>query len=48
MNEGYRGKRNNRIQELEERISGVEDTIEEIDSLVKENIKFNKFLTQHI
>ena len=27
----------NRIQEIEERISGDEDTIEEIDSLVKEN-----------
>ena len=35
----------NRIQEVEERISGVQDTIEEIDSLVKENIKPNKLLT---
>ena len=33
---------------MEERISGVEDTIEETDSLVKENIKSNKFLTQDI
>ena len=38
----------NRMQEIEERISGVEDTIEEIDSLVKENSKSNKFLTQNI
>ena len=37
-----------RIQEIEERISGTEDTIEEIDSLVKANIKSNKFLTQNI
>jgi hypothetical protein len=27
----------NRIQEIEERISGVEDTVEEIDITVKEN-----------
>ena len=38
----------NRIQEIEERISGIEDTIEEIDSLIKENIKSNKFLSQNI
>ena len=38
----------NRLQEIEERISGVEETIEEIDSLVKENTKSNKFLTQNI
>lgn len=30
----------NRIQGMEERISGVEDTIEETDTLIKENIKF--------
>ena len=35
----------NRIQDIEERISGIEDTIEEIDLFVKENIKSNKFLT---
>ena len=29
----------NRIQEIEERISGAEDSIEEIESLVKENNK---------
>ena len=38
----------NRMQEIEERILGVDDTIEEIDSLVKEYIKSNKFLTQNI
>ena len=31
----------NRIQEMEERISGVEDTIEEIDSSVKNKAKQN-------
>ena len=39
---------NNRIQEIEEIISVVEDTTEEIDSLVKENIKSNKLLKQNI
>ena len=33
---------------MEERISSAEDTIEEIDSSVKENIKFNESLTQNI
>ena len=37
-----------RIQQIEERISGAEDTIGEIDSLAKENIKSNKFFTQNI
>ena len=32
--------------EMEERISNTEDTIEEIDSSVKENTKSNKSLTQ--
>ena len=32
----------NKIQEIEERILGVEDTIKEIDTLVKENIKSKK------
>jgi uncharacterized coiled-coil protein SlyX len=36
----------NRIQEIEERISGVEDTIENIDTTVKENAKCKKLLTQ--
>ena len=35
-----KGSITNRVQEIEERISGVEDTIEEIDSLSTENIKF--------
>ena len=39
---------NSRIQEIEERISSTEDTIDEIDSSVKENIKSNKSLTQNI
>jgi uncharacterized coiled-coil protein SlyX len=38
----------NIIQELEERISGVEDTVEEIDTTVKENSKHKKLLTQNI
>ena len=38
----------NRIQEIEERISDTEDTIEEIKSLIKENSKSNKFLSQNI
>ena len=33
---------NSIIQEMEERISGIENTIEEIDSSVKENVKSNK------
>ena len=33
---------------MEERISSAEDTIEETDSLVKENIKSKKSLTQNI
>ena len=36
---------NNRIQEIEERISGAEDTIDSIDITVKENAKFKKLLT---
>jgi chromosome segregation ATPase len=38
----------NRIQEIEERISGAEDTIEKIDTTVKENAKSKKLLTQNI
>ena len=37
----------NRIQEIEVRISGVEDTIEKIDTKVKENAKGKKLLTQN-
>ena len=38
----------NRIQEMEERISGVEHTLAEIDSSIKENLKSNKSLSQNI
>ncbi|ERE72641.1 LINE-1 type transposase domain-containing protein 1 [Cricetulus griseus] len=38
----------NRIQEMEERTSGVEDTLVEIDSSTKENLKSNKSLSQNI
>ena len=38
----------NRIQEIEERISGIKDTIENIDTLVKENTKYKDLLTQNI
>jgi hypothetical protein len=36
------------MQKLEERISGVEDTSEETDTSVKENIKVKKFMTYNI
>jgi hypothetical protein len=36
----------NRIQETEERIPGAEDTIENIDTTIKENVKCKKILTQ--
>jgi methyl-accepting chemotaxis protein len=38
----------NRIQEIEEGISDIEDTTENIDTTVKENTKSKKFLTQNI
>jgi hypothetical protein len=38
----------NRIQEIEERISGAEETIENIDTTVKENVKCKNLLTQNI
>ena len=38
----------NRLQKVEEKIPELEDTIEELDSSVKENVKFNKSLTQNI
>jgi uncharacterized coiled-coil protein SlyX len=38
----------NRVEEIEERTSGTEDTIENIDTIVKENAKCKKFLTQNI
>ena len=38
----------NRIQEIEERISGAEDTIANIETTVKENAKCKKLLTPNI
>ena len=38
----------NRTQEIEERISGAEDTIENIDTTVKENAKRKMLITQNI
>jgi prefoldin subunit 5 len=38
----------NKIQEIEERISDTEDTIEIIDTTVKKNAKGKKLLTQNI
>jgi chromosome segregation ATPase len=38
----------NRIQEMEERISGAEDSIENICTTIKENGKCKKILTQNI
>ena len=38
----------NRIQEMEERISGAEDSIENIGTTIKENTKCKKILTQNI
>ena len=37
----------NRIQEIEERISGVKDTIENIDTSVKENTKCKNLLPKY-
>jgi len=38
----------NRIQEIEERILGAEDSIEIIDSTVKDNVKWKRLLVQNI
>ena len=38
----------NRIQETEEIISGAEDSIENMDTTIKENAKCKKILTQNI
>jgi methyl-accepting chemotaxis protein len=38
----------NRTQKIEERISGAEDTMENVATMVKENAKCKKFLTQNI
>jgi recombinational DNA repair protein RecR len=37
----------NRIQKMEQRISGIKDTIEVMDTLVKENTKCENFPTQN-
>jgi chromosome segregation ATPase len=36
------------IQEMEERISGAEDSIGSMDTTIKENAKCKKILTQNI
>jgi hypothetical protein len=38
----------NRIQEIEEKISGAKDTMEDIDTTIKENAKCKKLLIQNI
>jgi chromosome segregation ATPase len=38
----------NRVQEMEERIPGAEDSIENISTTIKENAKCKKILTQNI
>jgi uncharacterized coiled-coil protein SlyX len=38
----------NRLQEIEERISGAEDTIENINTTVKENVKCKRLSIQNI
>ena len=38
----------NRIQEIEEKLSGAEDTKENIDTTVKGNAKFKNLLNQNI
>lgn len=38
----------NKIKEIEERISNIEDTIENTDTAVKEKAKFKDFLTHNI
>jgi chromosome segregation ATPase len=42
------GTISNRIQEMEDRISGAEDSIGNMDTTIKENAKFKKILTQTI
>jgi len=38
----------NRIQEVEEWVSGIEDTIEDIDTKFRDITNYEKFLTQNI
>jgi uncharacterized coiled-coil protein SlyX len=42
------GSISNRIQELEEKISGAEDSIKNISTTIKENAKCKKILTKNI
>jgi predicted nucleic acid-binding Zn-ribbon protein len=42
------GSISNRIQEIEERISGAEDTIEKMDTTTKENENCKKIVTQNV
>ena len=42
------GRISKRIKEMEERISGAEDSIENMDTTIKENAKYKKTLTQNI
>jgi hypothetical protein len=37
----------NRMHKFEDRISGIEDNIEDIDTTLKVNMKFKKLLTQN-
>ena len=45
MIRSHKCKHKQLIQDMEERISSAEDTIEEIDSFVNQNIKSNQSLT---
>ena len=38
----------NRMQQIEERISSVEDTLEDIETTVKENSRYRKLLAHNI
>ena len=38
----------NRIQEMEKTVSGIDETVEEIDSWVTENVKSDEVPTQNI
>jgi hypothetical protein len=38
----------NRVQEIEESISGIEETTEDTDTMAKENTQHRKLLTQNI
>jgi hypothetical protein len=46
--EEIRNHRCNRIQKMEERISGAEDSMENMDTTIKENANCQKILTQNI